>query len=256
VTTWAAGDYPAMARQLLPAALAAVSAAQVAPGDRVLDVGTGTGNAALLAALRGGRVTGVDVEPELLSRARRHADESGLDVEWLLGDAARLPVPDAYADVVLSVFGVMYAEDQAAAAAELARVCAPRGRIVLSGWIPGGVMPALGRVLAPYLPPPPPGAQAPSRWGDAAAVTELLETAGLTVTSAQPRHLTVDVADAAEATDLLIDTAGHVVAERPRLEAEGRWTMLVEDVRSFAAARSTSGHLRLDHLLVTATCRA
>jgi len=121
-TTWGAGEYPLMGRQLEPAAVAAVDAAAVLPGECVVDVATGTGNAALVAAGRSGQVIGVDFEPALLRLAEQRARDAGRDVRWLLGDLAALPVPDDSADVVLSVFGVMYATDQPAAARELARV--------------------------------------------------------------------------------------------------------------------------------------
>lgn len=117
MTTWGAGDYPLMARHLETAAGAAVEIAAVGSGDRVLDVATGTGNAALLAAEEGGQVVGADFEPALLEVAEQRATDSGLQVRWLTGDLASLPAPDESADVVLSVFGVMYAADQAAAAA-------------------------------------------------------------------------------------------------------------------------------------------
>jgi len=104
-TSWGVGEYPLMARQLEPAAMVAVDAAAVLTGERVLDVATGTGNAALLAVERGARVVGVDFEPALLRLAEQRAREAGRDVRWLRGDLAALPLPDDSADVVLSVSG-------------------------------------------------------------------------------------------------------------------------------------------------------
>jgi ubiquinone/menaquinone biosynthesis C-methylase UbiE len=121
-----------MAKRLDSAARAAVALANVAEGDRVLDVACGTGNAALLAASSGAHVTGLDVEPSLLAQARVRADERGVVVAWVRGDAVELPFPDGTFSVVLSVFGVMYAPDQQRAARELARVCAPGARVVLA----------------------------------------------------------------------------------------------------------------------------
>lgn len=124
-TTWGAGDYPHMAHVLEPAAAAAVDAAHVVSGDRVNDVATGTGNAALLASARGAQVIGVDFEPALLRIAEQRARDADRDVRWVRCDAHALPVPSGSVDVVLSVFGVMYVPDHAAAAAaELARVAA------------------------------------------------------------------------------------------------------------------------------------
>ncbi|WP_435206515.1 class I SAM-dependent methyltransferase [Micromonospora sp. bgisy143] len=256
MTTWAEGDYPAMARRLLPAAVAAVAGANIRAGDQVLDVATGTGNAALLAALCGARVTGVDFEPALLDLARSQASESSVEVEWLLGEATRLPVADGSADVVLSVFGVMYAGDQAAAATELARVCAPGGRVVLTAWMPGSFMPALGQATAAYLPPPPAGGHAPSRWGDADAVAGLLASAELSLVTAEPRQLRLRFPDAGTAATFLVNTAGHLVAERPRLHAENRWSALLGDIHALVHKHATCAaeelSIRLDYLLVAA----
>ena len=147
VTTWGAGDYPLMAEQLDRAAAAAVDLADVQRGDRVIDVATGTGNAALLAAARGAEVLGVDFEPGLLDVARRRGVDLGLHVRWEAADLAALPVPDEWATVVVSVFGVMYATDHEAAAREMARGTAPNGRVVLASWVPGSFMPAMGQAL-------------------------------------------------------------------------------------------------------------
>ncbi len=135
---WSIGHYERTAAQLLPAARRVVERAAPATGERVIDVGCGTGNGALLAAECGARVTGVDPAPRLLEVARADAAERGLDADFVAGDAAALPFGDGEADLVLSIFAVIFAPDVEAAAAELARVIAPSGRIVLSAWIPEG----------------------------------------------------------------------------------------------------------------------
>jgi ubiquinone/menaquinone biosynthesis C-methylase UbiE len=142
-TTWGAGEYALMAQALEPASALAVDAVNVSAGERVIDVGTGTGNAALLAAARGAQALGIDSEPALLALARQRTSAS-LDVRWVEGDAEALPVSDEYADVVLSIFGAMYAADHAAAARELVRVLAAHGRLALTAWTQGSVMPAMG----------------------------------------------------------------------------------------------------------------
>jgi SAM-dependent methyltransferase len=245
-----------MARRLEAAAQAAVDVAAIAQDDRVLDVATATGNAALLAARRQGQVTAVDFEPALLRLAERRASEAGLSITWLAGDATALPVPDHSADVVLSVFGVMYASDHQAAARELARVCAPGGRLVLTAWTPGSLMPTMGQVLGRYLPPPPPGSGPPSRWGGSRALDELLTTVGLTTTTACPRHLRLTFPDDVTAAEFLVSTAGHAISEKPRLVAEHRWTALMGDMNAFVveygARHGGEFHLSLEYLLVTA----
>ena len=222
-TTWGVGEYPLMAARLHPVAVAAVDRAAVRAGDRVVDVAAGTGNAALLAAERGAEVVGVDFEPSLLRVAEERAVDLGLRVRWETADVTTLPVPDGWATVVVSVFGVMYAADHAAAARELARCVAPEARTVLASWVPGSFMPAMGQALSEFLPAPAPSTGPPSRWGDPDALAELLAPAGLRVVSSITENLTMTFEDAKHAADVLVRTAGHVVAERPRLTAEGRW---------------------------------
>jgi len=137
---WGIGSYESLAAQLLPAAHAVVESAGLRPDERVLDLGCGSGNAALLAAEHSGEVTGVDPAPRLLEAARARAAREGKKVTFLPGDAASLPVGDSSADVIVSVFALIFAPDPAAAAAEMSRVLAPGGRIVLSAWIPAGAM--------------------------------------------------------------------------------------------------------------------
>jgi SAM-dependent methyltransferase len=258
-TTWGAGDYPLMAQRLRGAAKRVVERARVAPGEHVLDVACGTGNAALLAAARGAEeVVGVDLEPALLDVARLRAEEVRAEIAWTLGDATALPVAGGF-DAVLSVFGVMYASDQEAAARELARACAlDGGRVVLAAWVPGSFMPALGAAVAPFLPPPPPGAAPPSRWGDEEAVAALLGGAGLDVVHAERESLVLSAPDRMNAVAFLIKTAGDVLAERPRLEREGRWGALLAAVSGLVNERNAGtpgGNVALacEYLLVEAT---
>ena len=137
---WGLGRYEEIAAQLMPAAQETIARAAPASGEAVVDVGCGTGNAALLAAERGARVTGVDPAPRLLEVAAAEAAARGLEAEFVQGDAAAIPLADGAADLVVSVFGAIFAPDPAAAAAEMARVSAPRGRIALSAWVPGGAV--------------------------------------------------------------------------------------------------------------------
>jgi SAM-dependent methyltransferase len=246
LTSWGRGDYPRMAGRLEPAARGAVELAGVKAGERVLDVATGTGNAALIAAGLGARAVGVDAEPTLLAVAERRGREAGRDVRWLQGDLAALPVPERSADVVLSVFGVMYAADHNAAARELARVAAPDARVVLASWMPDSVMPAMGGVLSPYLPPAPPSTGSPSRWGDPDVLPGLLEPCGLTVVGSAPGRVVLGFPDITDAVELLISTAGHVVSERERLTAEGRWEELRADLRVFVQQRGEQSEQRVE----------
>ena len=255
-TTWGLGDYPRMAERLEAAAHRAVDLAEVTTAERVLDVACGTGNAALVAAERGATVAAVDTEPRLLEIGRERAEARQLAVEWGLGDAEALPARDGDFDTVLSTFGAMYAPDHEAAAGELARVCAPGGRVALASWTPGGFMPAMGAALAEFLPPPVPGSGPPSRWGDRDALGELLSGAGLVVESARDERVTLHFDGRMEAVAFLVRTAGHVLAERERLVADGRWETLLAALAAVVERFSQPGPrgvaLPLDYLLALA----
>ena len=163
---WASGDYPRMVETfLLPLGPRLVEACDVRPGQRVLDVAAGTGNASLPAAERGARVTASDLTPELLEEGRRRAEAQGLELEWTEADAEHLPFEDGSYDVVMSSIGVMFAPHHQEAADQLVRVCRPRGTVGLLCWTPEGMIGALFRTMKPFAPPPPPGAQPPPLWG-------------------------------------------------------------------------------------------
>jgi len=172
---WAAGDFARAAAEQIIVAELLCRAVDVHPGERVLDVAAGSGNAALAAARRGARVIATDFVPQLLETAARRAEAEGLVLETREADAQSLPFGDGAFDVVLSTFGVMFAADQARAAAELLRVCRQGGRIGLTAWTPGSVMAATQAIAARSASAaPPPGARSPIEWGTEARVRELL----------------------------------------------------------------------------------
>ncbi|MEV3988495.1 class I SAM-dependent methyltransferase [Streptomyces sp. NPDC049837] len=229
-STWAAGDYPAMARRLVPVADRVIAAAGVAPGTTLLDVGCGTGNAALAAARLGAVATGTDPTPELLAVAARRAREEGLPVTWQEASADRLT---GVHDRVVSVFGAMYAPDPRRAAASMVEHCAPGGRIVSAAWTPDGFMAAASRAMGRYLPPPPPDAGPPTHWGDADKVREWFaapEAGGATEIATSTDHVRLAFASPIEAAEFWVRTAGHLQAERRRLEASGAWQALHHDL--------------------------
>lgn len=162
--TWASGDFAVVAAPLLIVGETLCEAVDVRAGSRVLDVACGSGTAALAAARRFCEVTGVDYVPALLERGRERARAEGLHVDFRVGDAEALPFPDGDFDVVLSTYGVMFAPDQAQAAAELLRVCRSGGRIGLSNWTPEGLVGEIFAITARHIPPPP-GLMSPARWG-------------------------------------------------------------------------------------------
>jgi SAM-dependent methyltransferase len=154
-----------------------VTFAQIAGPQRVLDVGCGTGVVALAAARTGAQVTGLDLTPELLLRARENAALAGASIEWNEGDAEALPFGDATFDVVLSQFGHMFAPRPEVATAEMLRVLKPGGRIAFATWPPELYTGSMFRLVGQYLPPPPPGVSPPPLWGAPDVVRERLGSA-------------------------------------------------------------------------------
>lgn len=171
-STWGAGDYAVIGTTLQIVGETLCEAADVAAGERVLDVACGNGNAALAAARRFARVTGIDYVPSLLDRARARADADGLPLEVRDADAEALPFADGAFDVVLSTFGVMFTPDQPRSAGELLRVCRHGGRIALASWTPDGFIGQVFRTLGSHVPPPP-GLSAPSAWGTERRLVDL-----------------------------------------------------------------------------------
>src|SRR5215210_5931531 len=161
---WASGDFAVVAARIVLVAEHLCDTADLHAGWRVLDVATGSGNAAIAAARNGCTAVGVDYVPALLETGRRRAAAEGLDVELIEGDAEALPFPDGSFDAVTSVFGSMFAPDHARAAAELVRVCRHGGTIALASWTPDGFIGELFRTVAAHVPPPA-GVQSPMLWG-------------------------------------------------------------------------------------------
>jgi SAM-dependent methyltransferase len=217
-TMWASGDYPAVASEVIPDLGAElVRALALRPGDLVLDVAAGSGNAALPAARAGARVTAADLAPELFDAGRREAATAGVDVSWLEADAERLPLPDDSFDVAMSCVGIMFTPFHQRSADELLRVVRRGGRIGLVNWTPGGFIGAVFAEMKRYAPPPPPGAQPPMLWGDPDHVANLLGDQ-VTDLHTERRMLTVDRFDYPE--DFLVffkRTYGPTIAVYSRL---------------------------------------
>jgi ubiquinone/menaquinone biosynthesis C-methylase UbiE len=171
--TWSKGDFNEIARQNVVMAETLVNAVDPHPGQKVLDLACGSGTAALVAARRYCNVTGIDYVPELIDRAKKRAEASGLQADFLVADAQNLPFPDNSFDAILSVYGVQFAPDQEKAAAEMVRVCKSGGKIGLAGPVPEGWSGDFFATHANYIPPTP-GFNPPSRWGTEKGLKELL----------------------------------------------------------------------------------
>lgn len=173
---WAAGSYEEIAPNYASMGGHLVERTDVGSDDEVLDVGCGTGTVALTAARRDARVTGVDIQPELVERARTNADMAGIDVSWRGGDATALPFETNAFDLTLSNLGHMYGDPPDAAARELLRVTRPGGRIGFTSWTPTSLYPAMAGVVMSVLSPEdlPDFSEPPFLWGDSGTVQKRL----------------------------------------------------------------------------------
>ncbi len=170
-STWMAGDFGQIARVAERSAEEFVGRLDLRPGIRVLDVACGTGNQSIPAARAGADVVGVDIAPNLLEQARERARKENLKATFVEGDAEQLPYDAAQFDVVLTMFGAMFAPRPERVASELLRVCRPGGMIAMGNWTPGGFV-GKSFVLTSRYVPLPPGVLPPVLWGDESVVAE------------------------------------------------------------------------------------
>lgn len=183
--TWSSGDYAVVGTTLQITGELLCEAVELRPGQRVLDVAAGNGNATLAAARRWAEVTSTDYVPALLARGKARAEAEGLPVSFQEADAEALPFEDGSFDVVLSSFGVMFTPDQPRAARELLRVCRSGGTIGLASWTPEGFIGQVFRTIGAYVPPPA-GVVSPALWGTENRLHELFG-AGITELKATRR---------------------------------------------------------------------
>jgi SAM-dependent methyltransferase len=172
-STWMAGDFGVVARTISSGGAAFIDRLHIPPGATVLDVATGTGNLALPAARTGAIVTGVDIAPNLLVQARERAAAEGLSITFDEGDAEALPYPNASFDIVVTMFGAMFAPRPELVAAELARVLKPGGRLAMANWNPESFTGKMFKVTSDHVPSPP-GIPTSVLWGDDATVRSRL----------------------------------------------------------------------------------
>ncbi len=232
-TTWSTGDYDAMMRLegLYEVGSRLVQTVGVRPDEDVLDVACGTGNAAIPAAHAGARVTGLDLTPAMLRKARERA--AGLGIEWVEGDAEELPFEDERFDVVLSTFGCMFAPRHEVVADEIARVLRPGGRLGLCTWTPSGVIGEFFRVVGGYFPPDPSYVDPPLSWGDEDQVRELFEGTGIELSFSREVSVIRHESPSA-AVDCYATKFGPVVLAREALD--DRWPALRDDLLELFAS--------------------
>ncbi|HWS39583.1 MAG TPA: methyltransferase domain-containing protein [Actinoplanes sp.] len=249
---WASGDYPAIAAEVVsPLGPILVKAAGIGPGQSILDVATGTGNAAIPAARAGATVTASDLTPDLL--AAGSAMEPGLT--WVEADAENLPFDTASYDTVISCIGVMFAPFHTAAAGEILRVCRPGGTIGLLNWTPDGFVGQMFKTMKPYAAPPPEGAQPPPLWGDPAHLQALLGS-GVTGITAERHDLRVDrFTDAAEFRDYFKANYGPTIAVYRNIAGDPERTAALDAALLDLGARFDLGDgvMNWEYLLWTAS---
>lgn len=257
-TMWSLGDFPAVARDVIPAlGPRLVDATAVEAGETVLDIGAGSGNAAISAARRGARVVASDLAPALLDAGRRDAEREGVELTWQEADAEALPFADAAFDVVLSCVGIMFAPHHQRAADEMLRVCRPGGRLGVLSWTPAGFIGQMFAAMKPFNPPPPEGVSPPPLWGDEAHVRELL---GDRVNDVQVRTESLPVTAFTRPEDFrryFATTYGPTVAAYRRLADDPDRTAALDAALDDVAARhmAADGAMAWEYLLVTARRR-
>lgn len=222
---WSAGDYPELAKTIQGVADVTVQRAGVKAGERVLDVATGSGNAAMAAAGAGAEVTGLDLTPRLLEVARRRSQQAGVQIEWLEGDAEELPFPDGSFDRVTSCFGAMFAPRHEVAAHELVRVTRPGGTVAVTAWTPEGLNGKMFKTVGSYMPPPPPGFVPPVMWGTEAHVRSLLGGSGAEL-SFEKLSVMFEYESPEGWVEYNSKILGPTILARAALEPEGRWDEL------------------------------
>jgi SAM-dependent methyltransferase len=256
MAAWASGDYAVIGTTLQLVGELLAEACDLRWDEKVLDVAAGNGNATLAAARRGSIVTSTDYVSELLERGAERAAAERLNVTFQVADAEKLPFQDASFDAVVSTFGVMFAPDHAAAAAEMSRVCRPGGRIGLANWTPESLVGQMFKVLGRHLPPPQ-GLQSPALWGVEAHLRALFgrDAAAISVT---PRRFNFRYRSAAHFIEVFSNWYGPVhkaFAALPAANARALERELTELLDSRNAAGPASLVVPSEYLEVVVTRR-
>jgi SAM-dependent methyltransferase len=180
---WEKGDFTRIAASMRESGEALVQTLGITPGMKILDLGCGDGTTALPAARLGAEVLGVDIARNLVEAGNRRAREQGLaDCRFQEGDASDLRgLPDRTFDLVVSIFGAMFAPRPVDVAKEMVRVTRSGGRIVMGNWIPNDptLVAQILKISAAYAPPPPEGFVSPMTWGIESTVVERFGAAGI-----------------------------------------------------------------------------
>lgn len=252
---WSKGDFAMVANIVYYPAETLVESLGVVPDERVLDVASGSGNAAIAAARRSwGNVVSSDYVPALLERGRERAAAERLEIEFVEADAQALPFADASFDVVTSIYGAMFAPDQEKTASELLRVVKPGGRIGMGNWCPDGAVGTMFKTISKHAPPPP-GVPSPLRWGTEDGVRELFGN-GVSDLRVERRVSRQPFRSPDHYIEFFRTYFGPTKTAYERVGPEGEQA-LTEDLRNFLETANTAGEramvLEADYLEVIAT---
>lgn len=221
--SWMAGDFGQIARKLANGAEEFIARLELKPGMRVLDVACGSGNQSIPAARTGATVTGMDIATNLLEQARGRAAEAGLKIQFDEGDAEQLPYGDGQFDVVLSMFGAMFAPRPEMVVSEFKRVCRPGGLLAMANWTPEGFVGKSFQVSGRHVPPPA-TVLPPVLWGKEEVVRERFGS-GVDL-KMQKRMVLFDLELSPEgAVDFFREYFGPTKVAFSRLDAEGQTRM-------------------------------
>jgi ubiquinone/menaquinone biosynthesis C-methylase UbiE len=236
---WSEGDFAMIGGPMVLVGERLSESLDIVPDERVLDVACGSGNATLAAARRAwGNSTGIDYVPELLERGRERAAAERLDIEFVEGDAEKLPFDDASFDVVTTTFGAMFAPNQQRAADELLRVCRPGGRIGMANWTPEGYIGQMFKTVSKHAPPPP-GIDPPPLWGTEERLRELFGD-GISDLTAERRKFTFRHRSAQHYVDFYRAYFGPIRVAFERVGADGE-EALAGDLRELLARFDRGG---------------
>ncbi len=255
---WEKGDFTRIARTMRGSGEALVRSLDVKPGQRVLDLGCGDGTTAIPAAQAGAEVLGVDIATNLVAAGNRRAQDIGLkNIRFQEGDACDLrPIEDKIFDLVVSIFGAMFAPKPGDVAKEMVRVTRPGGCVVMGNWIPGDptLVAQILKISSAYTPPPPEGFVSPMTWGVESNVLERFEAAGIARDKISFKRDTFNFdrdGDAAQFVDDFRRYYGPTMNAFDAAAKNGREDALRQELEALVKSQNKSG--RDDHISVDAT---
>jgi SAM-dependent methyltransferase len=259
---WEKGDFTRVAEAMRTSGAALVDQLGITPGMKVLDLGCGDGTTAVPAARLGGDVLGVDIAANLVVAGNARAEAEGLtNLRFEEGDASHLDnLDDESFDLVVTVFGAMFAPRPYDVAAEMVRVTKPGGRIVMGNWIPGDptLVAQILRIASAYSPPPPEGFVSPMTWGGEEEVTTRFGEAGVDDVTFERREYRFELdATPAEFLELFRDYYGPTMNAYAAAETNGKSDDLHRELEELFTSQNEGGpdhtSIGATFLLVTAT---